>query len=107
MEEEREIAPLTAEDARIVWTHVLTKAVEDFKNGRKAQSEKSLRAYRDAERWIWSDDEEFPSFISICEVLELNPNRVRRALLGDELRQQGPKGRSQPDVVEPGCDRPR
>jgi hypothetical protein len=94
MLEKREIDPLTPDDARILWMHVLRKAVEDFKHGRTARREESRLAYRDAERWIWSDGEEFPSFVSICEILDLSPDRVRRALRGYRLQQHGSESSS-------------
>lgn len=84
--------PLTEEDARVIWIHVLYKAVEDFKNGSGGQSSQAKKAYQEAKKWIWSGNEEFPSFLFLCEHLELNSRGIRKELRGYELSQR-PKER--------------
>jgi len=93
-------------DARILWAHVMHKAIEDFKFGKRAKGAESLGAYRDARGWIWSDDEEFPSFLFLCEVLELDAGRIRRKLSEHELSQQCEESSVLKDVVEPGLREP-
>jgi len=57
-----EISP---DEARLLWMHVLRKAVEDYKYGNKARSKEAQKAYRDARRWLWSDRPDFPSFVAL------------------------------------------
>lgn len=82
----RIIEDLTIEDAKTIWLHVIRKAVEDFKNGAKARTQEGHTAHVDAEHWLWSDEEEFPSFLFLCEVLDLDFRRIRRELSGYQLR---------------------
>ena len=90
------------EDARLLWVHVMRKAVEDFKSGSKSRGAESKKAYEDAKRWIWSDSEEFPSFIFLCEILELNARQIRREMSGYELSQRRQREGCCPDVLEQG-----
>jgi len=60
---------------------VLQDAVECFQKHLFARDHKARHLYEDAADWLASDDREWPySFVSICEVLDLNPQYVRRGL---------------------------
>lgn len=61
---------------------VLEDAVRCYKAYASARSPAARRHFRDAEKWLWKNDWEWPlSFRNICEVLGLNPFYLRRGLL--------------------------
>lgn len=99
-DEEFEYPPLTEEDARILWANVLLKAVEDFKNGQKTKTQEGRRVYKNAKSWIWSDNEEFPSFLFLCDHLGIGARQIRRALRGYELQHRGSEKRIGAGIVE-------
>lgn len=99
----RVVEPLTEEDVKTIWLNVLFKAVEDFTNGTRGSSHKSYEAYQEAREWIWSGDEEFPSFLYLCEYLELDSRRIRRKLSAIQLPERAEEERSEPSLVESEC----
>ena len=61
---------------------ILEDAVRCYKAYALARSRAARRQFRDAEKWIWKNDWEWPlSFRNICEVLALDPFCLRRGLL--------------------------
>jgi hypothetical protein len=61
---------------------VLWQAVDDLRHHRNARRPKGWRLYRDAYRWVASNDRRWPySFLNVCDVLGLSPGRLRAALL--------------------------
>ncbi|MFI5364587.1 MAG: hypothetical protein ACHQ4J_03090 [Candidatus Binatia bacterium] len=67
---------------RALAVSVLWQAVSDLQKYRVARWGKRQRLYRDAHRWVVSNDREWPySFINICEALGLSPQSLRAQLL--------------------------
>jgi hypothetical protein len=83
--------------------HVLHKAVEDFKNGSAGKTTRARKAYQEAKRWIWSSNEDFPSFLFLCEHLELDSRGIRKELRGYELSQRRQTECGEQSVVELEC----
>jgi hypothetical protein len=55
---------------------------DDLRHHRNARRPKGWRLYRDAYRWVASNDRRWPySFLNVCDVLGLSPGRLRAALL--------------------------
>lgn len=75
----REVEPITIEDAQIIWENVLKKAVEDYKCG--GNTKRTRKNYEDAKRWMWSDSEDFPSFLFVCSYFGIEPQIIRQKLL--------------------------
>lgn len=67
---------------------MLALAADDLFKYRCARKRRQMRLYRDAFRWVASDDRSWPmSFVNICEVLNISSQRLRAELLHlDELR---------------------
>lgn len=59
---------------RDLWAAVLEQAIQDV-------FDRDVTEKRDAKRWIKSDDPDFPSFVSVCILLDLDPGKVRRRVL--------------------------
>lgn len=60
---------------------VLEDALLCFQKGLLRQGRRVQRLAREAEEWLFSDDDLWPfSFVSICAVLGLEPASVRRGL---------------------------
>ena len=61
---------------------VLQDAVECFQKYVDARDRKTRQLYLDAEAWILSADRSWPfSFDNICELLQIDPEYLRRGLL--------------------------
>ena len=57
---------------------ILGDAIRCFLEERRKQRQDRGRAAREAETWLFVDDESWPfSFLNICELLDLNPTSVR------------------------------
>lgn len=62
---------------------VLEDAIDCYQKHLFAREPKARQLFEDASDWIASDDRQWPySFISICEILNLNPSYVRQGLEG-------------------------
>lgn len=107
MVSDREIEPISFDDAKRLWVEVVHKAVDDFRYGVRGTGERSHQAYVDAAKWIWSENEEFPSFLFLCDVLELDARQIRKVLHGYELSQGTATGGGGENVVEPHGPDPR
>jgi hypothetical protein len=60
---------------------VLEDAVECFMKCIDASSSKGQRLYRDADEWIWLEDKHWVfSFDNVCDMLDINPEYMRRGL---------------------------
>ena len=60
---------------------VLEDAVECFMKCIDASSSKGQRLYRDADEWIWLEDTHWVfSFDNVCDMLDINPEYMRRGL---------------------------
>jgi hypothetical protein len=60
---------------------VLEDAIDCYQKHLFARDPKARQLFDDAAEWIDSDDRAWPySFVSICEILNLNPEYVRRGL---------------------------
>ena len=61
---------------------ILEDAVDCFHKHLFARDHKARQLFEDAEAWILCEDREWPfSFENICELLDLNPEYLRRGLL--------------------------
>lgn len=73
---------------------ILSDAIRCFLEGKSGQTPARGRAAREAEEWLFIDDEEWPfSFVNICEFLGLDPTYVRRGLRGGNIPRPQPRGR--------------
>ena len=60
---------------------VLEDAVECFMKCIDASTSKGQRLYRDADEWIWLEDKHWVfSFDNVCDMLDINPEYMRRGL---------------------------
>jgi hypothetical protein len=63
---------------------ILKQAAQDLRRFHGATSAIERELYRDAYRWVMSDDCSWPcSFLNICQLLKLAPEILRQDLLGD------------------------
>jgi hypothetical protein len=61
---------------------ILEDAVDCYRKHLFARDHKARQLFEDAESWILAEDREWPfSFENICELLDLNPEYLRRGLL--------------------------
>jgi hypothetical protein len=67
-------------ECRLLWV-VLENGVEEYMRYVNATSRRGKRLFREAEAWIMQDDPTWLcSFVSICHVLGLDPDYLRRGL---------------------------
>ena len=67
-------------ECRLLWA-VLENAVDTYMKNATATSRRGKRLFREAEEWIMQDDPTWLcSFISICHILELDPDYLRLGL---------------------------
>ena len=68
---------------RALMVGVLWQTAQDLQKYRWTRRGKGQRLYRDAYRWVVSNDRTWPySFVNICEALNLSPTYIRAELLG-------------------------
>ena len=76
--------PVTPE--RVLLVNMLALAADDLFKYRNARKRRQQRLYREAFRWVASDDRSWPmSFVNICEALNLSAQRLRAELLQLEV----------------------
>jgi len=62
---------------------MLQQAIEDLRRPRGDRKRKHV--YREALLWVASEDEKWPfSFLNVCARLGLDPDAVRRCLIGEK-----------------------
>ncbi|MBP1686862.1 MAG: hypothetical protein H6Q33_3005 [Deltaproteobacteria bacterium] len=67
---------------------LLEDAVECFQKHLRARDPKARQLFLDAEEWICSDDRSWPfSFENVCDLLQINPEYLRRGLIAWKDRQ--------------------
>ena len=67
---------------------ILQDAIECYQKNLFAREGKARQLYADAEEWITSQDRtHYFSYENLCEVLEMNPEYIRRGLLEWRERQ--------------------
>jgi len=60
---------------------VLQDAVDCYQKHLRARDRKARQLFLDAEEWITSDDRSWPfSFDNVCDLLQINPEYLRRGL---------------------------
>ncbi len=63
---------------------VLRQAVHDLRRFRRATGSMERELYRDAHRWITTDDDSWPySFVNVCKLLDVPAEILRAELLAD------------------------
>ena len=63
---------------------VLRQAVHDLRRFRRATGRAERELYRDAHRWISTDDDSWPySFVNVCKLLDVPPETLRAELLAN------------------------
>jgi len=86
---------------------VLEDAIDCYQKHMFARDPKSRELFEDAEAWISSDDRKWPySFVSICDILNLNPHYVRRGLEGWRDAQLAGRPRGKVVPLKPRLPRP-
>jgi hypothetical protein len=78
---------------------VLEDAVDCFQKHIHARDEKARQLFVDAEEWISSEDRSWPfSFENVCDLLQINPQYLRRGLMAwkDRQLQELPRGKVVP-----------
>jgi hypothetical protein len=79
---------------------LLTEALATYRRCARARSGKGRRLFREAAHWFASDATDLPfAFVSVCDVLGLDPDAVRRSLDADPCARRDPA-----DASELGCD---
>lgn len=72
-------APLTPEQRLML--AVLGDVVDELQRYATVRDRRARRLFADAERWVTSNDVEWPfAFLNVCEALDLDAHRVRTAL---------------------------
>jgi hypothetical protein len=67
-------------ECRLLWA-VLENAVDAYMKYAFAKNRRGKRLFREAQEWIWRDDPTWLcSFVSICNVLGVDPDYVRKGL---------------------------
>lgn len=67
-------------ECRLLWA-VLENAVDTYMKYATATNRRGKRLFREAEEWIWRDDPTWLcSFVSICNILGVEPEYLRRGL---------------------------
>jgi hypothetical protein len=67
---------------------VLEDAVDCFQKHIRARDDKARQLFLDAEEWIRSEDRSWPfSFENVCDLLQINPEYLRRGLIAWRDRQ--------------------
>lgn len=67
-------------ECRLLWA-VLENAVDAYMKHVAATGRRGKRLFREAEEWVWRDDPTWLcSFVSICHVLGVDPDYLRRGL---------------------------
>jgi hypothetical protein len=67
-------------ECRLLWA-VLENAIDTYMKNATATGRRGKRLFREAEEWIMQDDPAWLcSFVSICHILGLEPDYVRRGL---------------------------
>jgi hypothetical protein len=67
---------------------VLEDAVDCFQKHIHARDDKARQLFLDAEEWICSQDRSWPfSFENVCDLLQINPEYLRRGLIAWRDRQ--------------------
>ena len=74
---------------------ILQDAIECYQKHLFARDNKAQQLFLDAQAWLMSDERDyFFAFDNICELLDINPEFLRRGLLAWRERQAG--GQTQP-----------
>jgi hypothetical protein len=67
-------------ECQLLWA-VLENGVEEYRKYATATSRRGKRLFREAEAWIMRDDPMWLfSFVSICHILEIDPDYLRTGL---------------------------
>lgn len=64
---------------RNMWAQMLYLAIQDYQDGIKTKNTKSL-VFRSANLWLHDDTDRVASFRWVCDVLDIDPARVRAML---------------------------
>jgi hypothetical protein len=79
---------------------VLKDAIDCFIKNVSAKRRRAKNLFTEAEQWFFSEEEDWLySFQSVCDVLKLDPNYIRGALMRykeGQIADRAPKGRAVP-----------
>ena len=90
------------EPERRLVTALLQDAVECYQKHLYARDHKARQLFADAEEWIMSQDRcYFFSFENVCDLLEINPEFVRRGLVAWRERQRVQRGKGKVYPITP------
>ena len=93
--------PLEAE--RTLLLAVLEDGIRCYQENLQAVGGKRRALFDEAKEWLFSDDADwFCSFVSICTLLNLEPNYIRRGLRDWEARTRKSMPKKSPEVAEAG-----
>jgi|GEM_PF-1631635 hypothetical protein len=92
---------------------VLRDAIQCVQKHAYARDRKRQGLYQDAYGWLLSDDSAWPlSFVNVCDVLQMNPDYIRKGLRnwtsrgGTKRKEAHSVAATQPRAVDPArCDR--
>jgi len=74
--------PMAAAPEHALAMCVLWQAIDDLRKFRSARQRRRQRLYREAYRWVASNDRRWPfSFLNLCDLFELSPRALRAELL--------------------------
>lgn len=91
--------PLEAE--RTLLLAILEDGIRSFQENLFATSGKRRTIFDEANEWIFSDDDGwFCSFVSICNLLNLEPQYIRRGLRQWEAKMRKGAAQKKPQVVD-------
>jgi len=85
-----EFPPPNDDECRILWLKVIERAVRDYRIGQSDGASAEMKEYyKDAERWLFSPNDDGLSFLSLCEILEVDARKIKETLNGNHV----PRGR--------------
>ena len=84
--ERGEYPPPNIDDCRILWLKVIERAVRDYRIGKSPGASAEMKEYyKDAERWLFSSEDDGLTFLSLCSILEVDSRKIRETLNGNDV----------------------
>ena len=93
------------EPEKILIAAILEDAVHEYRKYRRAGDPKGKKRFRDAEKWIMNRSSDWIfSFDNVCELLGLDPEYVRRGILGMNRKHSEEEKRVRRDSMRGGVE---